>query len=574
MASIPATSDNISSPAPSARNGIQAASVSSGSDNDMLLGFNRLSIMRQIGLMVGLAASVALGLAVVLWSQSPDYQPLLNNLSNLDAAQVTNILNKSNIQFKVDGKTGVLLVKSDEIYRARLKLASAGIPQNQNPGFELLNKPEGLGTSQFMEVARYRRALEGELGRTISSINFVRNARVHLAIPKRSVFVSDRRTSSASVFLNLYPGRQLDQEQVSAIVNLVASSVPEMNKNDITVVDQQGDLLSQNGESADDRITTKRFAYTQKMENVLNDRVIRILTPIIGSGRFRAEVSAQIDFTDASQASEQYNPDSKAIRSEQSSDEQRKAESNGGIPGALSNQPPSAASAPQQAQKAGATGGGTVDIRKKSTKNFEVDRTISYTKRAKGDIQRLTIAVAIDNMKKIDPKTGKVSFVPWSKSELNRLTLLVRNAVGYSAARGDSVTVINTPFAAKEVIPVIKVSFWKQPWFWQWMKPVLAGIAVLALVLGLVRPTLKGLTQSGQTVKELALVGDEDGLAELDRLGSGAMDTSTGLSTSDDFLLPGASEGYDKQVNALKGLIAEDPARVAQVVRQWVNVDD
>jgi flagellar M-ring protein FliF len=558
------------------QSGIRAVSKSSENDSEMLLGFNKLSLLRQIGLMVGLAASVALGLWVVLWSQQPDYQPLLNNLNNMDAEQVSNILNQNDIEFKVDPRSGVLLVKSDQIYRARIKLAAAGLPKDQNQGFELLDKPQGLGASQFMETALYRRGLEGELGRTISSFDAIKTARVHLAIPKRSVFVNDHRMSSASVFLEVYAGHELSQEQVNAIVNLVASSVPEMDKKNISVVDQQGQLLTQNDMSSDDKIASKQFAYTRKVENVLNDRVARILGPIVGSGRFRSEVSADLDFTDASQASEQYNPDSKTIRSEQISDEQRQAGTEGGVPGALSNQPPAAATAPEKATGGTGTNGnnGVTDIRKKSTKNYEVDRTVSYTKRAKGEVKRLTVAVAIDDMRKIDPATGKVTFAPWSKSELERLTLLVRNAVGYSAARGDSVNVINTPFAVKEVTPEPVVPIWKQPWVWQWAKPVFAGIVILTLILGLVRPALKSLTQTGQNLKELALAGDEDGLAELDQLGEGGMNASIGLSASDEFLLPGASEGYDRQVNALKGLIAEDPARVAQVVRQWVNVDD
>lgn len=550
-------------------------SLTSEPQSDMLLGFNRLNLMRQVGLMVGLAASVALGLAVVLWARDPSFQPLLNNLQNYDPEEISRVLNESSINYKIDPKTGMLLVETDQIYTARMKLASAGIKEQQATGFEILDKEQGLGTSQFMETARYRRGLEGELSRTIASLRVIRNARVHLAIPKSSVFVRDIRKPSASVFLEMYAGRDLKRPQVESIVNLVAASVPEMDIKDVTVVDQRGNLLSKTDEDEGSIETAKEFEYTRKLESVLNGRVASMLDPIIGNGRFRSEVSADIDFTSIEQAEEVFNPDLQALRSEYTVDEQRVNGSDGGVPGALSNQPPGGAAAPEIAgAQQGAGAGGMADVRKQATRNYEVDRSVSYTKHQKGQVRRLTVAVVVDDIKKVNPETGEVSFTPWPEAELERLTILVRNSVGYSSSRGDSVSVINTPFAPEEIVPFEKPEWWENPVIIEWAKLGGAALLVLILLFGIGRPILRGLASAGRSEKELALAGDEEGLETLESLEDGSAMEKVTLSATDDFLLPGASEGFDKQMNALKGLVAEDPARVAQVVRQWVNADD
>ena len=247
----------------------------------------------------------------------------------------------------------------------------------------------------------------------------------------------------------------------------------------------------------------------------------------------------------------------------------------GGIPGALANQPPANAQVPEQAGQENAQDGGVpTNIRSQKTRNYEVDRTISYTRHQQGNLQRLTVAVAIDDIRAINPESGEVTFTPWSDAELERLTLLVRNAVGYSASRGDSVNVINTPFAPIVVEPFVEPEVWEQDWFWGIVWKGLAVLMAVIVIFAVIRPTFKNLASSGAQAKEFALAGDDDGLAQMSSMAEGAAGDRVSLSASDEFLLPGASEGYDRQVNALKGLVAEDPARVAQVIRQWVNVDE
>ena len=568
MASVPAET-NSNMPAAQGGNG-------SESNSDLFLGFNRLHLLRQIGLMVALAASVALGVAVVLWAQEPNYQPVVGDLSAYNPQDVTTILESNGIDYKMDTRTGALLVPSDQVYNARLKLAAEGVTDQKTMGYELLDQDRGLGTSQFMETVSYRRGLEGELARTISSMRGVRGARVHLAIPERSVFVRDARDPTASVFLEAFAGRRPEQEQIAAIVNLVAGSIPMMNKDHVTVVDQNGNLLTGKESRGDGERMQDQYEYTSRLEERMTRRVASLVAPIVGEGRYRAEVSADLDFSSVEQAEELFNPEQQAVRSERDLTEQRVAGFNGGIPGALSNQPPANATVPEQAS---ATTGGVegavpaqpVNVRKESTRNYEMDRTVSYTRQELGRVRRITVALAVDDMKVINPDTGAVTYEAWPEPELQRLSMLVRDAVGYSASRGDSVTVMNTAFAPEEAFEFETPGFWEQPWFWDLMKQVLAGLVILVLVLGLLRPTLKSLSGGGR--RERGDESDSDGYGGFDGAeGNDALRQA--MSSQDDLLLPGATDGYDRQLNALKGLIAEDPARVSQVMRQWVNVDD
>lgn len=569
MAIVPTnTNDNLP-----ATTGSGGGSV--GSESDLMTGINRLGIFRQVGLMVGLAASVALGLALVLWLQEPNYQPLMQNIDVQDMEEVTRILNLNNVQFKVDPKTGVLLVESAKLYDAKIKLAAIGITGDRNVGYELLDKEQGLGSSQFMETTRFKRGLEGELSRTISSFRNIRGARVHLAIPKRSVFVRDNRQPTASVLIETSSANSVSREQVEAIVNLVAGSIPEMNKTQVTVVDQRGNLLSRNNETDADRMVSREFEYSRKIESVLNNRIASIIEPIIGAGRFRSEVTADVDFTSVEETEELFNPDMQVLRSEQTLDEQRQMGAEGGVPGALSNQPPAAGNAPQVAGGAGGQDAAVpTNVRKQTTRNFEVDRSLSYTRHQQGRLKRLNVAVAIDDIRNINPESGEVTYTPWSENELERLTLLVRNSVGFSASRGDSVNVVNTPFASVMVEPFVEPELWEQSWFWDTVWKALAFLVAVVVVFAVIRPTFKNLAVSGAQAKEFALAGDDDGLAQMEQMGEGEAGERVTLGASDEFLLPGASEGYDRQVNALKGLVAEDPARVAQVIRQWINTDD
>ncbi|WP_095145676.1 flagellar basal-body MS-ring/collar protein FliF [Pseudomonas sp. Irchel s3b6] len=564
---------------------------------------SEMTMLRQVGLLVGLAASVAIGFAVVLWSQQPDYRPLYGSLAGMDAKQVMETLATADIPYTVEPNSGALLVKADDLPRARLKLAAAGVtPTDGNIGFEILDKDQGLGTSQFMEATRYRRGLEGELARTISSLNNVKGARVHLAIPKSSVFVRDERKPSASVLVELYAGRSLEPGQVLAIVNLVATSVPELSKSQITVVDQKGNLLSDQAENSALTMAGKQFDYSRRMESMLTQRVHNILQPVLGNDRYKAEVSADVDFSAVESTSEQFNPDQPALRSEQSTSEQRTA-SNGpqGVPGALSNQPPAPASAPQTTGGATASAGMVqpgqplldangqqimdpatgqpmlapypADKRQQSTKNFELDRSISHTKQQQGRLNRLSVSVVVDDQVKINPANGETTRAPWSADELARFTRLVQDAVGFDASRGDSVSVINMPFSAERGEVIADIPFYSQPWFWDIVKQVLGVLFILVLVFGVLRPVLNNITGGGKD-RQLAGIGSDSELGGLGGLDGELGNDRVSLGGPQSILLPSPSEGYDAQLNAIKSLVAEDPGRVAQVVKEWINADE
>ena len=563
---------------------------------------SEMTMLRQVGLMVGLAASVAIGFAVVLWSQQPDYRPLYGSLAGMDSKQIMETLAAADIAYTVEPNSGALLVKADDVARARMKLAAAGVtPSDSNIGFEILDKDQGLGTSQFMEATRYRRGLEGELARTISSLNNVKGARVHLAIPKSSVFVRDERKPSASVLVELFSGRSLEPGQVLAIINLVATSVPELSKSQITVVDQKGNLLSDMAENSALTQAGKQFDYSRRMESMLTQRVHNILQPVLGNDRYKAEVSADVDFSAVESTSEQFNPDQPALRSEQSTSEQRTA-SNGpqGVPGALSNQPPAPATAPQTTGGAAATAGAIqpgqplldancqqimdpatgqpmlapypADKRNQSTKNFELDRSISHTKQQQGKINRLSVSVVVDDQVKVNPADGAVTRAPWSTDELARFTRLVQDAVGFDASRGDSVSVINMPFSAERAEVIADPAFYTQPWFWDIVKQVLGVLFILVLVFGVLRPVLNNITGNGK--KQLALAGGDVELGGMGGLDGELANDRVSLGGPQSILLPSPSEGYDAQLNAIKSLVAEDPGRVAQVVKEWINADE
>ena len=546
---------------------------------DFLEGLSNLNLLRQVGLMITLAASVAIGFAIVMWMQGEDYRPLYGRMDNLDAANVVDVLEQNQINFKVDENSGAILVASEDVHMARLKLAEFGLPSNPTQGFELMDKEQPLGTSQFVENTRYQRSIEGELARTITSITSIRSARVHLAIPKKTVFVRDSANPTASVFVEVFSGRGVEPAQVKAIMNLVASSVPGMKMADVTVVDQHGNLISTGEDSADLLMAAKQHQYSQEVESSVIKRINGILEPVVGDGKFRAEVSADIDFTAIEQAAETFNPDLPAIRSEQTLNETRRAgDVAAGIPGALTNQPPGTAEAPEQIDPA--TGqpippAEPTNNREQATRNYELDRTVSYTKHQQGTLKRLTVAVVVDD-KVIKNADGTETHVAWTENELERLSILVRDAVGFSAVRGDSVNVLNSAFAnrVEDTTGMDELPWW-QVWVMPHIKYIASVLVMLLIVFGLLRPMFKSLSKQGGAFAEQE---EARQLAALEAAGAtgleGMSDETVTLTGGHSLLLPGPEQGYEDQINAIKGLIADDPGRVAQVVKQWINRDD
>lgn len=524
-------------------------------------GFDALPLLRQLGLMVGLAGSVALGVAVVLWSQTPNYKMLYNNLSSQDASLVMDALQKSKIDFKMDETSGSVMVASSKVHEARLNLAAQGLPKGTGKGFESMQENQSFGISQFQERAMYNHALEGELARTISSLANVQTARIHIAIPKQTAFVRNRKKPSASVVVNLYAGRSLEKGQVESIVHLVASSVPEMESGQISVIDQKGRLLTSRKNESDIGMSSSQFEYKQKLEEYYSRRIENILTPIIGNGGVRAQVVADLDFTMLEQTQESFNPDLPALRSEQVFEENSNASNQAvGIPGAATNQP-SAANGEVLQEGAGAAGsqgsGGSRNQTRRSTLNYELDRTISHTRRSAGDIRRLSIAVVVDDKQSAEGE--EIVRTPLKDKELAALTALVKDAIGFNAQRGDTVNVINSAFSLPpqaQELPDIPI--WEQAWAWDLAKQIIGGIVVLILAFGVLRPVLRSLAKIGSNVMPDEMMSLQ-GTAV-----AGVMPAAAAEKLKQ-------SESYETNMTTAKGMVAQDPKRVAQVVKHWVG---
>ncbi len=542
--------------------------------SSILEGLAGLSIIRQIGLLVGIAASVAIGVGAVLWTQETNYRPLYTDISHIDAAQVSDLLQTEKIPFKIDTDTHMLMVEGSKIDEARLKLAAAGFSSGDAVGYELLDKDSSFGTSQFMEKARYNRSLEGELSKTISSIQTVKSARVHLAIPKQAVFVGDDRKPSASVLVDLFPGRTLEKTQISAIEHLVASSVPEMLPKDVTVVDQQGNLLSDHNTDEAVGLAAKKLEYTHQLESIYHNRVANILEPIVGRDHFKTEVTADVDFTQVEQASESYNPDLPALRSEQLVDESAGDGSVvAGVPGSASNKVTTSNGAVNNNQEVS-------NRRSQATRNYELDRVISHTQQSVGNLKRLSVAIVVDNLFVNEVRNNKTVSVkrPVPAAEIERIKSLIKDTVGFDAQRGDTVSVMNQAFIdnSKQQENIPEESFWQKPWFIDTAKQGFGILLIVALVLGVLRPILKNLSVAG-TASVIAEESEQFELAtfketiEEEEEAAEEGEENIIVAGGPETLLPEPGMGYEEQLDTIKNLVAEDPGLVAQVVRQWVS---
>lgn len=528
-----------------------------------LAGVLRIPAVRQVVLLIGVAAAVAAGFAIVLWSQSPGYAPLYADLDTQEAAQVADALKAAEIDYKITASGSVMVAKGS-VHDARLQLASQGLPQSASAGMDSMQEQSSFGVSQFMESARYQHALEAELARTISSLAAVREVRVHLALPKETAFIRDRKKASASVLLHMYRGRMLEADQASSIVHLIASSVPNLVASDVTLIDQNGRSLSSMSDEPGDAMAATQFKYSRQLEQTYKRRIEDLLTPLLGAGRIRAEVVADVDFTYVEETRESFDPERSVIRSEQINEDETIAGvlAASGIPGALSNQPPLTA-AVDATQLPDATSALTEaentepkNSSRSSTRNYEVDRTIRHTRPQSGAIRKLSVAVLVDDSP-LSPDSDQATV---SDAEIERYTALVKEAVGFSEARGDTVVVLSEAFlAVAELEEAEPPAIWEKPIFQEAAKQLLGAIVVLAIAFGIVRPMLRGVVSGGPAVSGEYIARGADGAGGYPppQLAGGAP-------------LP----NYEEKVAAAKNITGHDPARVAQVVKKWVSIDE
>lgn len=516
--------------------------------------FASLSIARQIGLLTGLAASIAIGLAVALWSRDPDYVPLYSQLNPRDSSDVVAALERNGIAFTVDKTHGALMVSAQDLHSARFKLAAEGLPR-ESRGDDAFGGSSAFNTSQFMENARYKQTLESELARTISKFNDIKSARVHLAIPRESAFVRDNQPPSASVFIDAYSAMELKKHTIAAIVNLVASSIPNLDASHVTVVNQDGRLLNEGGGQTLFTDTDRFLDYRQNLEHQYAQKIQDILTPMLGFGRVRAKVSADIDFTAYEQTKEQFNSEKPSMRSEQKMEEKHATPAAAsGVPGTLSNTPPANAAAANQNKNAPPDSTQTSqssDSRMQSTKNFELDKTVSHTKNQPGTIKRISVAVLVDNPSDMDEKTKKLVQKPLTPKDIDQIKLLVTDAIGLDTKRGDSLNVINSNFIKPEpIVALPEEKFWQKNWFWSIIKQSAGAVFILALLFGVLRPMLKTIANNKNDPSNR-----EEG--------------SNGLTYSGGALVE--RDDFETKLSLLRQIVDKEPTRVAQVVKSWVD---
>ncbi len=530
---------------------------------DRVSGFAAQPVTRQVSLLAGFAASIALAIGVVNWASTPSYEPVYGAMSPADNATAINVLQTSGIKYRMEPGTGLLEVPYDDVLQARMALASEGFPRNGGGiGFESLYEEQQMGLSSFMEQARYHRAVEAELARTISAMDSVSGARVHLAIAKQSAFMRRGNEPSASVMVSLLPGVRLSERQLSGIIHLVASSIPNLDSDRVSVVDQAGKLLSSQGEDSDFGYTAEQFRLAQQFENSLNDRIMAILEPILGVGAVRAQVTADMDFTRVESTNEIYDPTT-VLRSEQTTQDITNRGLGGGqAPGALVAQPPQQGALAVNQDPAAPVGNIPDRESTKETRNYEVNKTISHTRRVPGTIQKLSVAVVVDYV--LDDNGDRIAL---DQARIDQITALVREAIGFSAERGDTVQIINSPFIAPDPIePIPEPGIFEQAWVWEVGRGLLAALAVLALIFTVLRPMIRYSTSytppapaaASRLENVMSEVGSEQNAATLPG-------PSTPASPS--------QPNYHQSVAMARNTAVEQPVRAAYVVKNWIAAD-
>ena len=557
--------------------------------------FNRLGAQQKIGFSVALAAIIAVFVGTILWSQQPDWKVLFSNLGEKDGGTIISLLEQQNIPHRMSDN-GSIMVPNTRVHEVRLKLASQGLPRGGMFGFELMENQK-FGVSQFAEQVNYQRGLEGELARTIMSIGAIQSARVHLAIPKPSVFVRDEQKPTASVLLNLYGGRTLDSAQIAGITHLVSASVPQLLSSNVTVIDQSGALLSQlKSKMTEAGLDQAQIKYVRDLEDSIGKRIEEILKPLLGNENYKVQVAADIDFSQSEQTAETYRPnntpESSAVRSLQNNETASVNQTAGGVPGALTNQPPVPATAPlttpatgpgtpakpgkpgETQGKVAAAGiesplnplGSPISTTKNSTTNYEIDKTVRYTKQAMGSIRRLSAAVLVNHRKDVD-KTGKQITKALPDTEMKQINELVREAMGFNKERGDSLSVANSPFTASDKTDA-GIPVWKDPETISYAKDIFKYLLIAAIVaflyLKIIQPSLKTMFPPHPEGASLDTVEGVAGTVGHVRISGEEGDEGDDIVHIDHYAI---------KVQKVRDIAQADSKAVANIIRDWMGVN-
>ena len=542
--------------------------------------FAALEQGQRLRLALGVLLFVVIAVVGLVMGRQAEYRVLYSNLADKDGGAVIAQLTTMNVPYKYTEGGGAILVPADRVHDVRLKLASLGLPKGSVAGFEMM-EANRFGMTQFQERLTFQRGLEGELTRSIQSIESVASARVHLALPNQNGFFREQQKPSASVLLSLRGGRSLDKAQLAGIVHLVSSSVPEMDPAAVSVLDDTGKLLSNPADTSGLGADAEQLQYTKQVEDLYSRRVLDILEPLVGKQNVKAQVTAELDFSQTESTTESHKPNqtanSGAVRSQQTVESvngQTPAPPSG-VPGATTNQPPAPTSAPINGQTpplnaAGqpANGVNNSSSKKESIVNYEVDKTVQVTKGASGVIKRVNVAVVVNHMVKVDEK-GKTTTTPLTQAEIDKMTDLVREAVGFNKDRGDSVNLMNAPFVADKS-DANEIPLWRQPEVLDIARSLAWPIGTLILgaivLLGLVRPTLKSMNQPATATQ----------LPSLDEQGGGLDALEAEQPERPQLSGPEGSEGpqltaSEQRMEEARKLTRDNPAAVANIVKAWIN---
>lgn len=552
------------------------APLNSPASPSWLQRLSTLDRAQRMRLGVGVVLLVAAAIAAVVLGRQPDYKVLFSNLSDKDGGAIVAQLSQMNVPYKHADGGGAILVPSDRVHDVRLRLASQGLPKGSVSGFELM-EANRFGMTQFQERLTFQRGLEGELTRSIQALSSVQSARVHLALPNQNGFFREQQKPSASVLVSLNAGRSLDRNQLSGIIHLVASSVPEMKPEAVSVLDETGKLLSTPVDGLSGMAggaDAQQLQYVQQIEQMYRQRVLDILEPVVGRQNVKAQVTAEVDFSQTEQTSESHRPnqtpETSAIRSQQlveSSNGGATSSTPSGVPGATTNQPPGPSTAPvngpAQALAPTPAGGAAASTaagnsKRESIINYEVDKTIKVVKAGSGVVKRLSAAVVINHQSTTDDK-GKTTTQPLTEQQLEKMTALVRETIGFNQDRGDSVNLMNAPFA-KEKITLPEVPFWKQPETQDLARNLAWPVGTLLLgslvLFGVIRPALKSSIRPGGRKQVDAMLAEEPERPQL------------AAPVKDEPAQPSAGE---LALEDARKLTRENPAAVASIVKNWIN---
>ncbi len=546
----------------------------------MVDNLNKLSQRQKLAGAVALAVAIALLVGVWLWSNKPQYSVLFSNIAEKDGGSIITALQAQNVPYRIDNGGSTILVPENRANELRLTLASQGLPKGGLVGFELL-ETQKMGVSQFNEQINYQRGLEGELARTIQSLSAISGARVHLAIPKQSAFLRDEQKPTASVVVALNPGRKLEPLQIAGIVHLVAASVPELDSDQVNIIDQNGNLLTRPRDPHSAGLDSTQLGYVEEVETGYSKRIETILNPVLGEGNFRAQVTADVDFDATEQTSETFKPNpnpNTAIRSQQSNENLTNQPPPIGVPGALTNQPPVPATAPITTppilgQALLSQSAVTLNTMKSSTNNYEYEKTEQHIKRSLRSVKRQSFAVVVNNRTQKSAK-GDVKMVARTDDEMKQIDNLVREAVGFNKDRGDTVNLANTPFTEVVKEEVADVPVWKDPTNLNTLKEVLRWVILLGVIFFVVRGVIRPLLGTILPSKDAKDIPDKEPSPNSAAAMAAALEAEQ---SADEDIPPEvlqaelAKMSYEKKVARAKEIASKDPRMVAQMLKEWIG---